>query len=273
MGGGPGSGALGDGEGGDSSGIENGNSDGTSRGEIAENDPGFGDDLGGDDALPSLVDEEPLYSSSSDGSSSSNPTDSANGKSSTAGASGTGGGNSSETSAHGQVASEESGSNSETAGTRAQGGLEPDWDTSDTTMTAEERVAILDKRLKAGTGVFDEIIKREHSQQRSSRREQQSNQDRGLSSQDIDAPGRNPYEESEAEVVGSAGNIKGPNTTRKTAPSVRYEPPDDIGSSDEDDDIVARQLREAAMREPDPEIRKALWNEYRKYKGIEIPEG
>ena len=38
-----------------------------------------------------------------------------------------------------------------------------------------------------------------------------------------------------------------------------------------DDDIVARQLREAAMREPDPEIREALWDEYRKYKGLEIP--
>ena len=33
-------------------------------------------------------------------------------------------------------------------------------------------------------------------------------------------------------------------------------------------DIVARQLREAAMREPDPAVREKLWDEYRKYKGI-----
>lgn len=33
-----------------------------------------------------------------------------------------------------------------------------------------------------------------------------------------------------------------------------------------DDDIVARQIREAAMREDDPELRKKLWEEYRKYK-------
>jgi hypothetical protein len=26
------------------------------------------------------------------------------------------------------------------------------------------------------------------------------------------------------------------------------------------------------MREPDPEVRKKLWDEYRKYKGLEIPE-
>jgi len=33
-----------------------------------------------------------------------------------------------------------------------------------------------------------------------------------------------------------------------------------------DDDIVARQLREAAMKETDPELRERLWEEYRKYK-------
>ena len=33
-----------------------------------------------------------------------------------------------------------------------------------------------------------------------------------------------------------------------------------------DDDIVARQIREAAMKETDPELREALWEEYRRYK-------
>jgi hypothetical protein len=33
-----------------------------------------------------------------------------------------------------------------------------------------------------------------------------------------------------------------------------------------DDDIVARQLREAAESEQDPELREKLWEEYRKYK-------
>jgi hypothetical protein len=32
------------------------------------------------------------------------------------------------------------------------------------------------------------------------------------------------------------------------------------------DDVVARQLREAAERETDPELKKKLWDEYRKYK-------
>ena len=33
-----------------------------------------------------------------------------------------------------------------------------------------------------------------------------------------------------------------------------------------DDDIVGRQIREAAMKETDPELRAALWEEYRRYK-------
>ncbi|MBT8137572.1 MAG: hypothetical protein KJO54_11210 [Gammaproteobacteria bacterium] len=34
----------------------------------------------------------------------------------------------------------------------------------------------------------------------------------------------------------------------------------------QDDDIIARQLREAAMAETDPDLREALWQEYRNYK-------
>ena len=36
--------------------------------------------------------------------------------------------------------------------------------------------------------------------------------------------------------------------------------------SEEDDDIVARQLREAAEKETDPELREKLWKEYEDYK-------
>ena len=41
--------------------------------------------------------------------------------------------------------------------------------------------------------------------------------------------------------------------------------PSDVGDGS-DDDIVARQLREAAMKEEDPELREKLWDEYRAYK-------
>ena len=42
--------------------------------------------------------------------------------------------------------------------------------------------------------------------------------------------------------------------------------PDKPIPSGDDDDIVARQLREAAERETDPELKERLWDEYRKYK-------
>jgi hypothetical protein len=44
----------------------------------------------------------------------------------------------------------------------------------------------------------------------------------------------------------------------KSHPGNRYDP--------KDDDIVARQLREAAEEETDPELREKLWNEYEQYK-------
>lgn len=40
----------------------------------------------------------------------------------------------------------------------------------------------------------------------------------------------------------------------------------DAPPADDDDDIVARQLREAAENETDPVLREKLWEEYRRYK-------
>ena len=42
--------------------------------------------------------------------------------------------------------------------------------------------------------------------------------------------------------------------------------PEDLPDA-RDDDIIARQLREAAMNEADPELREKLWEEYKRYKG------
>lgn len=43
--------------------------------------------------------------------------------------------------------------------------------------------------------------------------------------------------------------------------------PDDIPPAD-NDSILEAQIRQAAINEPDPELKKKLWNEYRKYKGL-----
>lgn len=76
--------------------------------------------------------------------------------------------------------------------------------------------------------------------------------------------------EDEAEQGGSYSKV--PTTDKRegrsrsddgTAYGKRSEQPPD---SDQDDDIVARQLREAAEKETDPELKKKLWKEYEDYK-------
>ena len=47
--------------------------------------------------------------------------------------------------------------------------------------------------------------------------------------------------------------------------SVAVVVPTDIPDA-KDDDVVARQLREAAMAEIDPDLRQALWDDYKRYK-------
>lgn len=58
---------------------------------------------------------------------------------------------------------------------------------------------------------------------------------------------------------GSNKGVPGPVASRHGAV------PDDVKDGS-DDDIVARQIREAAMKEKDPVLREKLWDEYRKYK-------
>ena len=56
------------------------------------------------------------------------------------------------------------------------------------------------------------------------------------------------------------------NSPQRAPPATASNVPDDIPDA-RDDDIIARQLREAAMNETDPELKEKLWEEYRRYKG------
>lgn len=86
------------------------------------------------------------------------------------------------------------------------------------------------------------------------------------------APGQPPFGDNSAGGgMPEPGTLPGPRTVgaplppRGQATTAAVEVPEDIPDAS-DDDIVARQLREAAMNEPDPELREALWEEYRTYK-------
>ena len=66
-------------------------------------------------------------------------------------------------------------------------------------------------------------------------------------------------EMTQAAIEGTPG--KGSETIRSATV------PEDIGDG-QGDDIVLRQIREAAMKERNPVLREKLWDEYRKIKGI-----
>lgn len=152
-------------------------------------------------------------------------------------------------------------------------------------MTASERAEVLDERLRRGYEDFDGQILRERREV-----QDQNNADR--------AGGRLGTVGGEGDPSGSSGSVAGgsgsgqgegqsgsngpegspqaggaPGQTgsgggSNAEPPPRFPPPDDIPSG-RDDDVVARQLREAAMSEPDPELREKLWDEYRRYTGID----
>ena len=141
-------------------------------------------------------------------------------------------------------------------------------------MTAAQRAAVLDEQLRRTYEVHDEVLRREQAEARGvgmpgggnnggpppggggEGGAQQSGGPDGAGSPN--GPGGPEFDGPPMPPSPSSGGRQGQPT---------YPPPDDIPSG-RDDDVVARQLREAAMTEPDPELREALWDEYRNYTGI-----
>ncbi len=128
-------------------------------------------------------------------------------------------------------------------------------------------------------GEFDAMILEEQAAQREAARQQSSNEPiQTASAAGVGGSGENADDGEFGREIGGGGGYSvgggmggasagGGSIPQNTA---KYPPPEDIPSGN-DDDVVARQLREAAMREPDPAIREKLWAEYRKYKGISQP--
>lgn len=90
----------------------------------------------------------------------------------------------------------------------------------------------------------------------------------------VGLPGSGEAGQTESDVTGTPGNnpdfvprgIPSSNSQQPTMGGATAQVPEDIPDA-RDDDIIARQLREAAMNETDPELREKLWEEYRRYKG------
>ena len=142
--------------------------------------------------------------------------------------------------------------------------------TGDGPRTTEEERAALDQDLDSSLSEFDRLLLREQ-ELLAAQREAAAAAGGGASGED---PG--------AEALGGGGTGGSPDTPPgdpaepagsepgapvgdKETETANGRVPPDVGDGN-DDDIVARQLREAAMKEEDPELREKLWDEYRAYK-------
>lgn len=153
-------------------------------------------------------------------------------------------------------------------------------------MTAYEQAAILDGRLEASIADYDGMILREREYILSRGNQKGSEEDLA------EEPAGRPYDEAGEGAENNAGTpydeAGSPNADETTAggpppnssagegqynsgskggqtPGSTNPPPADIPDGS-DDDVVARQIREAATQEKDPDLREKLWEEYRKYK-------
>ncbi len=158
----------------------------------------------------------------------------------------------------------------------------------------EETVAALDAELRSELGQYDDMLLEEQKKiaSRSPTRSQSSgwgsdaeaesggmggkdgDSARGARTASRDASSEDgEWEEFEDESETEPTDGRAPSSRSQSSRSSRvpgkadrqYEPPEDIPDGS-DDDVVARQIREAAQGEQDPKLRKKLWEEYRRYK-------
>jgi hypothetical protein len=148
-----------------------------------------------------------------------------------------------------------------------------------------DRVAALDRRLKESLASFDEMLLKEMDKIRAASGEKM----RGLAREAAAAAReiKESDEKRQGEKGSQGGNaeraqgtskdrdseVQGAQTRTEDRPSGSTSGKEDStrltsrpDSSAQDDDIVARQLREAAEKETDPVLKEKLWKEYEEYK-------
>ena len=126
--------------------------------------------------------------------------------------------------------------------------------------TNAERLSKLENDLDGKLAEFDEMMRKARldvERERATGEGAQGNQQSALPNE-LGGGGAN-----NSSRLGNTPDYQG------TSPGGEVQPaagpiPSDIPAG-RDDDIVARQLREAATREADPVLREKLWDEYRKY--------
>ena len=143
-----------------------------------------------------------------------------------------------------------------------------------TVITDQEKSAILETEFKKSLSQFDEMLLQEQQRisERTPRQHETGTQSASNGYNSNKVTGNSPASERDGSrsqtmrhAPSQTGSVPSGNTTGTQARQL----PATKGKrdlSDIDDDIVARQLKEAAEQETDPEIKEKLWEEYRKYK-------
>ena len=150
-------------------------------------------------------------------------------------------------------------------------------------QTPDEQIAAMDAMLAEGLGAYDERLLREQERIKAATPNNNSDSGGGEGGEgegdgsDSASEGNGTEGGDQNEGDASEGNSEtadgdgqpatGPvnSSPGAGAPGSDQDQPSDIPDGS-DDDIVARQLREAAENETDPELKAKLWDEYRRYK-------
>lgn len=140
-------------------------------------------------------------------------------------------------------------------------------------QTPQEELAQLDAALASEMAEFDEKLLVE--QQRVAAKTARTSESAAGGDGEGEGAGGDAEGDAQGERAGDSdgGEEQQAGDRRGTGGSVKQErrkggssaPPEDVPDGS-DDDVVARQLREAALKESDPELRRRLWDEYRRYK-------
>ena len=144
-------------------------------------------------------------------------------------------------------------------------------------LTQEEKKVLLEQQMGKLISDFDGLLLQHQEKLKWEQGESQSN-----GSRDSGAFDKSGAKETAGLGVPPDGDVEKPGS--KVGPILREAEPgagpgvekqgempdfkkEDVGDGS-DDDVVARQLREAAETETDPVLKKQLWEEYKKYKNV-----
>jgi len=136
--------------------------------------------------------------------------------------------------------------------------------------TEAEKTQRMIEQLNDSLGEFDERLLTEQDRVNSRVPRNASGSGDSFGSGDKESDGAVPESRKKEQTGKNSGQNRQTTsseagTPTKSVSSKKSTAPKDIPDG-RNDDVIARQLREAAEKENDPELKKKLWDEYRRYK-------